>query len=318
MEDAASFAALARLGLPFFEYARDFCGLAAATALEDATLNLLFWLGANYHRPVDLPDTIGLSWREGVFQCLGNVRSESELAFCPPGKNACRRSGLSTARCPRGNHGRRLRLTQACRLQGNSGCRLQLTQPAVHREDKVTVCDSLKPAPAPSSPPAAADSSPEHTPMPAPRKRLGPPRILDSAVQCPPLQGPFLWCPPLQSARLNQPLLPPINSFVGDSGAPAEEAGVGLEPRFRRQFRHSLPNLRIRHGRPRFPLHFGSQNGRHPGGLLSPVTMVKLWCSKTMVYLWSPWFNNRNPFSILKPWLIFVKEVHKLTVPQLQ
>ncbi len=186
MEDAAGFAALAHLGLPFFEYARDFCGLAAATALEDATLNLLFWLGANYHRPVDLPDTIGQSWREGVFRCLGNVRSESELAFCPPGKNACRRSGLSTARRPRGNHGRHLRLTQACRLQGNSGRRLQLTQPAVHREDKVTVSDSLKPAPAPSSPPAAADSSPEHTPMPAPRKRLG----LPAPPECPPVPDP--------------------------------------------------------------------------------------------------------------------------------
>ncbi len=238
-------------------------------------------------------------------------------------------------------------------------------QPTVHGEIMAAVCSSPKPAvykviqaavcSSPNQPftgktrsPSATPSSPPQLPQ-ARRPLLTPAqstlqcqplesalaclrlqsalqcRILDSAVQCPPLQGPFLWCPPLQSARLNQPLLPPINYFVGDSGAPAEE--VGLEPRFRRQFRHSLPNIRIRHGhpsprichgRPRFPLHFGSQNGRHPGGLLSPVTMVKLWCSKTMVYLWSPWFNNRNPFFILKPWLIFVKEVYKLTVPQLQ
>ncbi len=55
--------ALSRRDLPFYEYAGEFCRLATGTALDDAAINHLFWLGANYHRPVDLPDTTGLSWR---------------------------------------------------------------------------------------------------------------------------------------------------------------------------------------------------------------------------------------------------------------
>ncbi len=42
------FAVLARRELPFYEYARKFCKLAAVTMVDDATLNQLFWLGANY------------------------------------------------------------------------------------------------------------------------------------------------------------------------------------------------------------------------------------------------------------------------------
>ncbi len=76
MEAATRFTTLAHLDLPFFEYTREFGGLAVAMTLEHATINSLFWLVStlNYHRPVDLPDTTGLSWREGVFRCLGSVR----------------------------------------------------------------------------------------------------------------------------------------------------------------------------------------------------------------------------------------------------
>ncbi|KAL0173806.1 hypothetical protein M9458_029774, partial [Cirrhinus mrigala] len=70
MEVAACFSALARRDLPFVEYAREFCGLATMLVLDDATLNSLFWIGANYYHSVDLPDTTGLSWREGILQCL--------------------------------------------------------------------------------------------------------------------------------------------------------------------------------------------------------------------------------------------------------
>ncbi len=52
---------------------REFCGLAKAKALDDATILSLFWHGANSHRPVDLPETTGLSWREGIFRCLESV-----------------------------------------------------------------------------------------------------------------------------------------------------------------------------------------------------------------------------------------------------
>ncbi len=76
MEAASRFAAIARLNLPFYEYAGEFCKLAAAMAWDDVTLNHLFWLGANFHYPVDLPDTSGLSWREGIFRCLGPSQNQ--------------------------------------------------------------------------------------------------------------------------------------------------------------------------------------------------------------------------------------------------
>ncbi len=68
MEVASQFTALARLDFPFIVYARKLCKLAAATALDNATINFLFWHGANYHCPVVLPDTTGLSWREGILR----------------------------------------------------------------------------------------------------------------------------------------------------------------------------------------------------------------------------------------------------------
>ncbi|XP_042570873.1 uncharacterized protein LOC122135491 [Cyprinus carpio] len=33
----------------------------------------MFWIRANYYRPVDLPDNNGLSWREAIIQCLESV-----------------------------------------------------------------------------------------------------------------------------------------------------------------------------------------------------------------------------------------------------
>ncbi len=45
MEVAELFSTLARRDIPFVEYAWEFCGLAVFTALEDATLNSLFWIG---------------------------------------------------------------------------------------------------------------------------------------------------------------------------------------------------------------------------------------------------------------------------------
>ncbi len=74
MDVADLFSALAHRDLPFGEYAQEFCGLTICTALKDATINSLFWIGANYHRPVDLPDTTGLSWRKGILRCLESVQ----------------------------------------------------------------------------------------------------------------------------------------------------------------------------------------------------------------------------------------------------
>ncbi len=53
----------------------------AATALDDATILSLFWHGANSHRPVDLPDTKGLCWREGILRCLESVRARARTSL---------------------------------------------------------------------------------------------------------------------------------------------------------------------------------------------------------------------------------------------
>ncbi|KAL0162611.1 hypothetical protein M9458_042007, partial [Cirrhinus mrigala] len=47
------------------------------------TLNSLFWIGANYHRPIDLPDTTGLCWREAIIWCLENVWPRSRTTLDP-------------------------------------------------------------------------------------------------------------------------------------------------------------------------------------------------------------------------------------------
>ncbi len=97
---ATKFAALAHQDLPFVEYTREFCGLANFATLDDATLNSLFWIGVNCHRPVDLPDTTGLSWREGILRCASGPDPE-------PAVNQGRRPFLS--------QGHRPLRSQACR-----------------------------------------------------------------------------------------------------------------------------------------------------------------------------------------------------------
>ncbi len=76
---------LARRDLPLEEFAREFSGLAVWTGLDDAMLNSLLWIGANSHRSMDLPDTTGLSWREGILRCLESVdpRSRTSLPSRP-------------------------------------------------------------------------------------------------------------------------------------------------------------------------------------------------------------------------------------------
>ncbi len=78
--DAACACALSRWNLPFVEFAGEFCGLAAVSELHDAAILHLFRLGANYQRSMDLPDTTGLCWREGIYRCLGSYRSRVETS----------------------------------------------------------------------------------------------------------------------------------------------------------------------------------------------------------------------------------------------
>ncbi len=143
METAARFSALAHLDLPFVEFSREFCRLAARTALDAAALNSLFWIGANYHRPVDLPDTTGLSWREGP---RSRTSPPSSLSAVPQSSlSAVPQSSLSTVP--------------------------QSSLSAVSQSSLSDVPQSSPPSAAVSSPPAAPKSSPPVTAHSSPRAR---------------------------------------------------------------------------------------------------------------------------------------------------
>ncbi len=140
MEGATEFVALACRDLPFVEFAREFCRLAAAKAWEDATINSLFWIEANYHRPVDLPDWAGGKGSSGVWR-------ESS----PDPEPAHRRSQLPQACCRSRpmQARRRMRLPQARRrslpTQKPAAVHGSL-QPTVHGEIDAAVCGPRKPA----------------------------------------------------------------------------------------------------------------------------------------------------------------------------
>ncbi len=100
MDAASRFAALAHQGLPFYEFAGEFCKLAAATAWYDATLNKLFWLGPTttvLWTSQTPPDWVAGKVFSGVWGVSG-----------PEPEPARHRSQLPQARC-------RSRLPQACR-----------------------------------------------------------------------------------------------------------------------------------------------------------------------------------------------------------
>ncbi len=99
MEVADLFSALAHLDLLFVAFAREFYRIYTNTELDDTTLNSLFWIGANYHRPVDLPDTTGLSWRKGILQCLEIVLPRSRTSP-PSSPSAIPQSSLSAVAHP--------------------------------------------------------------------------------------------------------------------------------------------------------------------------------------------------------------------------
>ncbi len=59
---------LALKEISLLEYAVEFSQLAVLTAFDEAVLNSLFWIRGNYYRPIDLPDTTGLCWREAIIR----------------------------------------------------------------------------------------------------------------------------------------------------------------------------------------------------------------------------------------------------------
>ncbi len=99
MEFTACAYALSRRNLSFVEFAWEFCGLAVVMELHDTAILHLFRLGANYQHPMDLPDTTGLCWREGIYRCLGSFRSRVETSplVSPLSPLAHLRSGPSSS-----------------------------------------------------------------------------------------------------------------------------------------------------------------------------------------------------------------------------
>ncbi|ROL41264.1 hypothetical protein DPX16_5373 [Anabarilius grahami] len=74
---------------PFFH-------LALTCPFDDESLKSMFWIGVNFHRPVDLPDTTDLNWREAHHQVrlMMSVRPRSRTLpdpepESPPCTRAC-------------------------------------------------------------------------------------------------------------------------------------------------------------------------------------------------------------------------------------
>ncbi|XDV20061.1 hypothetical protein PO909_025443 [Leuciscus waleckii] len=77
MDDRATFVAIAQEGTEFFSFTENFIRRAVTSSLDDETFKLLFWIGANFHQAIDLPNTDGLNWREAISRCLVSVASRS-------------------------------------------------------------------------------------------------------------------------------------------------------------------------------------------------------------------------------------------------
>lgn len=82
------FTALARKDLSLLGVCDQVQSSAMVTVFDDAALNSLFWIRANYYQPVDPPDTTRLSWREVIIQCLESVyiqsRAQPNSEHSPP------------------------------------------------------------------------------------------------------------------------------------------------------------------------------------------------------------------------------------------
>ncbi len=285
---AACFIALDRQDLPFVEYSWEFCRLAAATALDDATILALFWHGANSHRPVDLPDTIGLRWREGILRCLENILPQvrisppSSAALLPP--TVCGKIQPTAVSGQHRVHSRADPFQELTESTPEPAPFQELTE----RPPRSACCPSTPKRPRCSSTPKSAhcpstlqcplldsalqcllqDCALQCPSVPKSVRCLSALQcpLLDSALQCPLLDS-NLQCP-LQDCALQCPTAP--RSVLCPSAPKCQCSAI----------RHGPRSSLIRHGflSPRTP--HGSRNGRRPGGLLSahpPSPLDGVW-----------------------------------------
>ncbi len=212
----------------------------------------MFWHGANSHRPMDLPDTTGLRWREGIRRCLKNVLPQAIIS--PPSSAALLPSPSAGKASPQPSAANTESTPEPAPVQ-----ELMESTPELAPFQEFTECPLV----------SALPERPQDCVQPERPQQLTPPTYqLDKAPNF------------------------PNTFFGGGSRDPAEWPRRGLGPRAQRRTRHGFPSHLIRHGYPnplirhgpRSPLfrhgcpspliHHGPLSGCRPGGLLSALDGV--------------------------------------------
>ncbi|KAL0185592.1 hypothetical protein M9458_017262, partial [Cirrhinus mrigala] len=165
--------------------------LATMSALHDATLSSLFWIGANYNHPVDLPDTTGLSWREMILRCLESVRPQSRTSppAVPESRPPAAPCSSPLAAAPRSS------LPAAA--QHSSPLAVSHMASHINIDNIMDLAlplgfdaPILSPSPSPSPPSPPVPAPPEHPPVSAPPERPPEPAPPELFLACGPLNFP--------------------------------------------------------------------------------------------------------------------------------
>lgn len=71
------FSTVAQITHNFLDFTECFCCLAVTCPYDDETLKSLFWIGANFHHAVQLPDNTALTWKEVIIRYLESILTQS-------------------------------------------------------------------------------------------------------------------------------------------------------------------------------------------------------------------------------------------------